>query len=148
MSAVVSLLLLAIPCLSHQRLFYPPPRETNTAPNGNAPCGATSFAQAHALNRTTEWTAGQEVTIVIYEQIYHAGNPMRLAISGPNNEEFDDCIWLNHIPRHARGNLNGGRNMSITLTVPDMNCQNCTLQLFGLHFPENRGIYTYRRTSS
>merc|ERR1712228_30834 len=132
MYVVASLLLLAIPCLSHQRLAYPPPRETNAAPNNNAPCGATSFGQAHANNLTTDWTAGQKVTIVIYEQIYHNGNPMRLAISGSNNEEFDDCIWLNHIPRHALGTLNGGRNMSITLTVPDMNCKNCTLQLLGL----------------
>merc|ERR1712107_55122 len=94
--------------------------------------------EAYVANKTTEWTAGQKVTIVVYEEIYHAANPMRLAISGSNNEEFDDCIWLNHIPRHARGQLNGGRNMSITLTVPDMTCMNCTLQLLGLHFPETR----------
>lgn len=132
MVSLLSFLLLAIPCLSHNRLFLPIPRNNNDAPSSNAPCGSTSFGEAFANNRTTEWTAGQQVTITILDRIYHAGNPMRLAISGPNNEIFDDCIWLNHIPQHARGALNGGRNMSITLTVPDMNCKNCTLQLLGL----------------
>jgi len=124
-------LLLALPCLSHKRLAVPIPRDTQTAPRNSAPCGGISFERAYREGRITDWNAGEKVKIVMYEQIYHGGQPVRLAISGPNNEEFDDCIWLNHIPQHVRGQRTGGRNLTIELTVPDMTCKNCTLQLIG-----------------
>lgn len=119
-------------CLAHKRLLYPMPRSgdgnTGTAPNQNAPCGGFSFENALEAGRTTELRAGSTVKVMIYEQIHHAGQPMRLAISSPNMEDFEDCIWLNHVPQHT---LQGAMNLTIELKVPDMTCRNCTLQLMG-----------------
>jgi len=126
---ILSLLLFAIPCLSHKRLWYPPPRDNQTASRDAAPCGGVSFEEAAANGLTTEWRAGQKVEIIVLQEIYHAQEPMRLAISGENDEDFESCIWLNHIPQHTRGG--NERNLVIELTVPDMQCTNCTLQLIG-----------------
>jgi len=114
-------------CLSHKRLFWPIPRQDRTASTSVAPCGGTSFEQAYRQNRTTDLNAGDTIDIIIFEQIRHLREPMRLAISGPNNEDFESCIWLNQIPQHTLPNE--PRNLTIRLTVPDFTCKNCTLQM-------------------
>jgi len=124
-------------CFAHKELLHPMPRGVPTfpgsidsgAPNQNAPCKGISFEQAMTANRTTEWKAGSTVTIIIGEYAHHSGQPMRLAISSPNMEDFEDCIILNHIPQHTLGSPAG--NMTIEIKVPDMTCRNCTLQLMG-----------------
>merc|ERR1719295_1681600 len=126
---MLSLLLFVIPCLSHKRLSSPEPRDTNTAARNSGPCGPVSFEEAYEDGKITEWTAGDTVEVVIFQQIYHAREPMRLAISGENDEDFESCIWLNHIPQHTEGG--GEMDLVIELTVPDMTCHNCTLQLIG-----------------
>jgi len=114
-------------CLAHKRLIWPYSRNDNTAPTNNAPCGGITFEQAMRNNRTTELRAGSTVNILIYEDIWHPGQAMRLAISSPNMEDFEDCIILNQIPQHTidRDDM----NLSISITVPDITCRNCTLQL-------------------
>merc|ERR1712013_902530 len=52
---------------------------------------------------------------------------MRLAISSPNMEDFENCIILNQIPQHTIDM--DDMNLSISITVPDITCRNCTLQL-------------------
>jgi len=123
-------LLFAIPCLSHKRLGSPTPRDTRTAARDDGPCGPVSWEEAYENGDVTEWTAGETVEVVVFQQIYHAREPMRLAISGENDEDFESCIWLNHIPQHTEGG--NEMDLVIELTVPDMNCENCTLQLIGM----------------
>jgi len=131
----VSLLWLVLsvaPCFAHKELAYPMPRRVRVpigtgAPSNNAPCMGVSFESAFLEGRTTEWKAGSTVTIIIAEYAHHAGQPMRLAISSPNMEDFEDCIVLNHIPQHTINNFAG--NLTIDFKVPDMTCRNCTLQL-------------------
>ena len=96
MSSVSFLFLLfASPCLSHKRLLWPIPRDTATGARNAGPCGGTTFEEASADGRITEWTAGETVEVVVFQQIYHAREPMRLAISGENDDDFESCIWLN-----------------------------------------------------
>ena len=121
-------------CLCHIGLFWPTPRNAEqgltqqTAPTSNAPCGSRTFEQAYANGFITDLQAGSTVDIIVYEHIFHPAQPMRFAISGENNEDFESCIWLNHVPYHNYGN-GGQRNMTISLTVPDFTCKNCTLQM-------------------
>ena len=131
MSATLLLfLLLAIEtCLCHKRLLWPTPRSTRTASTSQAPCSGVLFETAYSQGRITNLNAGDTIDIIIYEQIFHSGEPMRLAISGDNNEDFESCIWLNHIPQHILPSQNVQRNLTIRLTVPDFTCRNCTLQL-------------------
>jgi len=123
------LLLFAVPCLSHKRLRYPQPRDTTTGSRDAGPCGPVSWEEAFENGDVEEWTAGETVEVVIFEQIHHSREPMRLAISGENDEDFESCIWLNHIPQHTTGDAT---DLVIELTVPDMTCRNCTLQLIGM----------------
>eukprot|EP01084_Bolivina_argentea_P263412 445850_1 len=120
-STILSLLI--IPCLCHVRLFYPPPRSTQTAPRSGGPCGGDSWDDGVI----TSWKAGSKVTITISEQIHHIQQPYRIALSQSNKDTgFEDCILLNHIPQHTRG---GAKNLEIELTLPTYTCRNCTLQL-------------------
>ena len=104
-------LLFASPCLSHKRLSYPTPRDTTTGSRDASPCGGQTFEEAAADGLMTEWTAGETVEIVVFQDIYHAGEPMRLAISGENDEDFESCIWLN-----VRS-----LSLSLYLCTPDLN---------------------------
>ena len=94
-SSSLLFLLFASPCLSHKRLLWPTPRDDNTASRDAGPCGPVTFEEASADGRITEWTAGETVEIIVFQQIYHAREPMRLAISGENDDDFESCIWLN-----------------------------------------------------
>ena len=114
-------------CLSHIRLFYPTPRSANAGPNSEPNCGGVSFEQAYRNGLVTDLNAGDKIDIILYEQIFHSEQPMRLAISSENDEDFETCIWLNHIPQSIV--QTNQKNLTIPLTVPDFTCKNCTLQL-------------------
>ena len=88
-------LLFASPCLSNKRLLWPTPRDDNTEARDAGPCGPVSFDEASADGRITEWAAGEIVEIIVFQEVHDSGQPMRLAISGENNDDFESCIWLN-----------------------------------------------------
>ena len=50
---------------------------------------------------------------------------------------FDSCILLNHIPQHTFGNT---RTLEATVTLPNVNCQYCALQVIQFLPQDNGGI--------
>ena len=104
------------------KLVYPPPRLDS--PNiKTGPCGSQDFSDGDI----TTLAPNSVVTLNIYEQVYHDGAPLRVALSHVNNDSYSDCILLNHIPQHTFGTE--ANALYINITIPDVNCSLCALQV-------------------
>ena len=77
------------------RLTYPPPRSSSTGIKGG-PCGDDDFT----VGDITTLQPNSIVTLEIYESVYHRGAPLRVALSHVEEDYYDDCILLDHIPQH------------------------------------------------
>ena len=106
----------------HMKLVYPPPRLDS--PNiKTGPCGSQDFSDGDV----TTLAPNSVVTLNIYEQVYHEGAPLRVALSHVNNDSYSDCILLNHIPQHTFGTE--ANALYINITIPDVSCSLCALQV-------------------
>ncbi|WP_455365333.1 SCE4755 family polysaccharide monooxygenase-like protein [Kaarinaea lacus] len=97
-----------------------PPRSTSAGIK-TGPCGDIPRSQ----NPTT-LTAGQQITMEWEETIDHPGS-YRIAFSPANDEGFDDNVLYDAIDTQDGGNL--PHRYSTTITLPNMVCETCSLQL-------------------
>lgn len=104
---------------SHARLVIPSPRDSN-AGNKTAPCGLT----AKPATATHTFTAGQVVPIQIIETVDHPGRYL-LSLSLANDQNFQSY----NFPVIA--DIQGGapHTYNATITIPNVTCDNCTLQM-------------------
>ena len=102
---------------------YPVPR-SNKANLKDGPCG-DGFTNDYTGEITT-FIPGEIVTLHVIETIHHIGSPYRIALSYTNNDIFDDCIILDHIPQHNYGDV---RQFKFNITIPDVQCTPCALQI-------------------
>lgn len=116
---LASLLGAAVQAVSHTR--WDPeglikPRSTRDD-NKRGPCGAARTDNPVVLQ------SGSTVEVAFESTIYHQG-VFRIAFSPANDEGFDSYVLADNIP-----DINGQRARSHTITLPDMECDACTLQL-------------------
>lgn len=105
---------------AHARLTYPTPRNTSSGIK-IGPCGVAK------TNTPTVFTAGQQVTVSWTETVQHPGY-YRIAYSpgspAPDND-FDQHVLKTNITNPT--GLTASQSTMITL--PNITCTNCTLQL-------------------
>ncbi|MEZ4235563.1 MAG: SCE4755 family polysaccharide monooxygenase-like protein [Myxococcota bacterium] len=136
-------LLLAVPALAHVGLADPPPRYPTDGYGSNkaCPCGVGPNDQycSDAANRSdpnrsttvTTYQAGETITVSAHEVIGHSGR-WRIAFDpdGADLDDFNDNILLDiEDPPGNAGNTGSGDLWEFTVTLPDVPCTNCTLQL-------------------
>lgn len=92
------------------------PRSTSTAIK-SGPCGV-----ARGNNPVTLF-AGSTVEVQFESNIWHQGY-FRIAFSPANDQGFDDYILAEQIPDYQNQ-----LKRSYSITLPNMTCENCTLQL-------------------
>jgi hypothetical protein len=80
---------------------------------------------------------------VFEESITHTGSPFRFALSVDNSDYFG-YVLLDHVP-HKDGPYddNGYKQYRLVITLPDINCQGCALQLVNPMTDKVEGECTY-----
>ena len=111
---------------AHTSLTYPPPR---TDSNKIGPCGADGSTRTSTV---TEFRPGETITVTWDEYIDHPGH-FRIAFDDDGNDDFplpnnpdDDfpSVLVDQIPDRQGGGL-----YEQQVTLPNIECDNCTLQL-------------------
>lgn len=97
-----------------------PPRSTSDGIK-TGPCGNIARSQ----NPTT-LNAGQQITVEWEETIDHPGS-YRIAFSPANDQGFDENVLYDAIDTQDGGSL--PHQYSASITLPNMTCEECTLQL-------------------
>ena len=110
-------ILASAPASAHTHLLDPPPR-TDAANLKAAPCGGVA-----STGILTELEAGQTLVVTWEETIHHPGW-YRLALSEGGDVGFEDHILADDIP-----DVPGSASYEATVTLPDLECEDCTLQL-------------------
>lgn len=125
---------------AHVRFTCPPPRSDRTnekvGPCDAADNGMPAFELQPGLN-TIKWE----------ETINHPGAPTRFALSLDGVDDgYEDCVLLDHVPHNdAFSNTYGPQpttptQYSITLYIPDVACERCTLQMISVMSDEVHGV--------
>jgi len=133
------LILQATLVLSHNRLACPPSRSLETGAKVG-PCDAADdpsqapFPLHPGLN-----------TITWIESLSHPGAPARLALSIEGSDNgFEECILVDHIPHDERADADGSaqtyQTTALTVWIPDVYCERCTLQLITVMSDEYHGV--------
>jgi hypothetical protein len=136
-----ALALTAASAFAHIDLLSPPPRYTVARPGGvgskQCPCGGTAAdgdrvcdvpaAMSHDTNRSTNVTtyeAGQTIMIRMEEYINHSGR-FRVAFDadGADMVDFNNQVLMDVADDQ------GVQIYNFSVTLPNMTCENCTLQV-------------------
>jgi uncharacterized protein (TIGR03382 family) len=135
MRAAVALSLLLAPsvAMAHAVLTYPPPRTTELK---SAPCGAAGSTRG---TNVTTLAPGATIQVLFKETIDHPGH-YRISF----DEDGQDFFMPTDFNTNTEGQLNviddlipdiqgtlpaGGRPYMVDITLPNVECANCTLQL-------------------
>ena len=105
------------------------PRSDNSGIK-SGPCGSDPQM---AFEDRTVLTPGETITVEWEETIYHPGN-FRWAFSPGNTNAFDDNILVDDIPSDGGpgptlGDPASWNQFSTQITVPDVECDDCVIQL-------------------
>ena len=78
--------------------------------------------------------AGARSAVVFEESIAHKGAPFRIALSNENEDEYESCVLLDHIPHNDNNSPVFGMPATytktyVTINIPDVQCDLCALQL-------------------
>lgn len=121
MRTALKMLVLAslVPCAAqaHAHLISPAPRTTQSLKAG--PCGGVP-----RTGKPTVFEPGQTITVVWAETQTHPGS-YRIAFSPANDLGFDDNVLKSNIPNP--GGVQATNSTQVTL--PNVTCSACTLQL-------------------
>ena len=143
----LAMALLAQRVAGHARLECPPPLSGKTGEKGG-PCDiATDDRSVPAFSLK----ANTLNTITWLESIAHPGAPSRFALSreGSSLDEseagFESCILLDHVPHDVLSRPNfrdqsTWHRSSITLWIPDIQCERCYLQLISVMSDAAHGV--------
>lgn len=141
-----------IPCFAgnaaaHIRLDYPPGRHMGLNDVKDSPCGILGSARG---TNVTELEGGQELTVEWTETINHPSH-FRLALlldgqAFPDpSSQTDLCDPAQDSWCIADGilddNSTNGGTFEYTFTVPNVDCDNCTLQLIQYMYQPNDPLY-------
>jgi MYXO-CTERM domain-containing protein len=124
--ALASFILPSGLAVAHTTLTYPPPR---TLSNKAEPCGASGSVRGDTVST---FKPGETITVTWDETVDHPGH-YRIAFDTDGDDDFpnpntpDDAfpsVLVDQIPDRSGGGL-----YSQDITFPDVECDNCTLQL-------------------
>jgi hypothetical protein len=117
---VISLMLCANAALAHSRWSLSGIVKPRTSSDSGKvePCGGFS-----RTNTPVTLTAGATIEVAFDSTIYHKGF-FRIAFSPANDEGFDSYILADDI-----ADISGQISRTYTITLPNVECDNCTLQL-------------------
>ena len=124
--AFVFALMVPSSVLAHVTLTYPSPR---TLSNKTGPCGAVDSVRG---NDVSIFEPGETITVRWDETVDHPGH-YRIAFDDAGNDDFPDpfipeddfpSVLVDQIPDREGGGL-----YSLDVTLPDYECEDCTLQL-------------------
>lgn len=140
----LSLQLLATPSAAHIELQLPMNRYSNIKAGENkaCPCGSgvtsrrcndpAEFSDTdRSLDRITTFAPGDTITLRFDEYVGHSGR-YRIAFDpdGAELNDFNQHILLDEPdPTGKLGNIGQASTWEFQITLPDMTCDNCTLQL-------------------
>jgi hypothetical protein len=143
---------LVIPCfagsaLAHIRLDYPPARHTGLNDVKDSPCGIIGSTRGANV---TELEGGQELTVQWTETIHHPSH-FRLALL-LDGQGFPDPTSQSDLCDPAQdswciadgiedNNTTNGGTFEYTFTVPNVDCENCTLQLIQYMYQPSDPLY-------
>jgi hypothetical protein len=123
---------------AHMKLMYPPSRLIESGQGdpqkGNGPCGPTGGGVSKVR---TKLKPGQTITVIWKETVHHSGH-FRIAFDDDGEDAFKDpatakdivdppampVLKDNLFPDHT-----DGQTMKADITLPNMTCKNCTLQV-------------------
>ncbi len=138
--AVVTALLAAASAQAHVRLKYPTPRYAEVPGDADAqlkfgPCGVTGDSRTSDTSRISVFEPGETITVQFTETINHSGF-FRISFDDDGQDSFQfptspaDIestpvlpVLVDNIADHQAGDY------TQQLTLPNMECENCTLQL-------------------
>eukprot|EP00475_Leptophrys_vorax_P021077 TRINITY_DN2882_c0_g2_i1.p2 TRINITY_DN2882_c0_g2~~TRINITY_DN2882_c0_g2_i1.p2 ORF type:complete len:312 (-),score=62.80 TRINITY_DN2882_c0_g2_i1:1061-1996(-) len=114
-----------VSALGHAMWICPTPRLPGQSGLKFGPCGG---AGTGAITDAAQATINPGPFSVLWEEtIFHTGAPFRISLSVPGNDNYEECILLNHIPHNDAGHPN--QFYAVTVNIPDFNCQSCAIQL-------------------
>jgi MYXO-CTERM domain-containing protein len=129
---------------AHIHLLDPAPRYTDevAGENKNCPCGVGTAGRRCSIPeersdpnrssvRTTTLTGGSMLTVQVDEYVGHSGR-YRIAFdpNGADLEDFNQHVLLDiPDPRGAAGNIGNDSLWEFAVQLPNMDCENCTLQV-------------------
>jgi hypothetical protein len=135
---------LTLAAFAHTALEYPQPRYPSTGSNNNkaCPCGVGESNRLCDVatdrsdpdrddSRATTFQAGETITVQFYETIGHSGR-YRIAFDpdGADMDDFNANILLDVVDTPgSTGNAGDGQLWEFEVTLPNLSCDNCTLQL-------------------
>jgi hypothetical protein len=124
------------PALAHIRLDSPVNRYPDQK---NGPCGSTNDQRT---DRVTVFEPGQTITVEWEETIKHPSH-FRIAFSASGTDDFEDptdfddyytndAVLLDEIPDREEGGF-----YQAQVTLPDLECDDCTLQLMQIMYDKS-----------
>lgn len=125
---LLSALLLVAQASAHSRWVCPRPRNPGVGLKAY-PCGDSDHSQEPLT------IAPGPFTVVWEEAVYHRAAPARIALSLDGTDAgFEQCVLLDHIPHNEGGRPVMGLSSTyvrsrLTINIPDVACERCTLQL-------------------
>ncbi len=136
-----ALLVSAADANAHVRLIYPTSRHPvpDTEDSSNVkdfPCGQAGDSRTTDPNRITVFEPGETITVHFRETVEHLGH-FRIALDLDGQDDFEDPASVNDIeldpvlPVLVDGieDAVGPADYEQIITLPDVECENCTLQL-------------------
>ena len=137
---LLAFMVLAAPAQGHVRLVspaarYPIPDREDSSNLKNGPCGVTGDARTTDPSRVTTFTPGETITVEFIETINHPGH-FRIAFDDDGQDDFQEPASFTDI--QATPTLpvlldgiedQDGGTYTVQVTLPDIECSNCTLQL-------------------
>jgi hypothetical protein len=136
----LSLVCAAATASAHHRLTFPTPRYPNPPAEDSrqlkaGPCGVDNDTRTTDTSRISTFEPGQRITVTWKETIDHPGH-YRIAFDDDGQDDlvdpsgYDDIQQSPTLPVLADGIADrSGGNYSFEVTLPDVECDRCTLQL-------------------
>ncbi len=128
MGLTASFVFVSAPAAAHLNLMYPPPRTTSLK---TGPCGAADSTRGATV---TTLLPGQTITVTWDEFVDHPGH-FRIAFDDDGQDifrdpsSFEDVSGEPGVLLDGIADRSGGGIYSQEVTLPDIECDNCTLQV-------------------
>jgi len=126
---------IALAAAEAPRWVYPTPRTVKIDRGRRmGPCG-----DGDRSGHTTEISPGP-LTVQWEEPVNNKGSQFRISLSRNGSDEFEECILVNNIPHNDASNPIWDEEKqeftfteySLTVDIPDVTCDDCTLQLVNI----------------
>lgn len=143
--------LLALAAAEAPRWVFPTPRTVKIDRGRRmGPCG-----DGDRSGHTTEISPGP-LTVMWEEPVNNKGSQFRIALSRDGEDQFEECILVNNIPHNDASNPIYDEEKeeftfteySLTVMIPDVNCDDCTLQLVNIVPGDDECTYDPKETEN